>query len=156
MRSVDSGATGAISSILGMGRPMSRGGRHGMFSMMIFGRSGGKRMSPAQRKKASRRKARRFVDHIVMHHRRLHEHNRNIPKNEIKKRAVKKERDKKKTKEELEKKLKFKWRDKYARNRGLDIRARLQSRRARSKRCWRDLINEIRRQRGDNYNYEDD
>ncbi len=143
MRYIDSTSIGAISSIMGGSRPpVPRGS--GVYSL-VFGLAGARKMSNAQRKKASRRKSRFFVDNIIMHHKRLHDKNRQITIDLVKKKSQEKEKDKKKQKEELVQKDQRKWRDKYDRNkRTLAIKERINARRIRAKSSWTALMDERR------------
>lgn len=146
MRYIDSTSIGAVSSMLKRGSELPRGS--GLYSM-LFGGAGLKGLSNAQRKKIARRRFRMFVDNIIMHHKRLHDKNREITIDLARKRIVDKEQEKKKRDQELERREKNKWRDKYAKNsRALDIKERINARRIRSKSSWVAMMEESRAREG--------
>lgn len=103
----------------------------------------GRGMSRRQLRKALTRKRRWFVDNIIMHHRRLHERNRKTIVNNARARVLARLKDEKKREltqiqPTVERSAEsVKWRNAVSlREKGSEIRGRIDSRRARARSRW--------------------
>ena len=149
MFSRNSNSVDPISSLLGLGGSRAQPRGAGLFSM-IFGGSRKKKLTRAQRRKRAMRKRRQFVDVVIMHHQRLHEGERQTIKSLIKRKKAEKALREKRTKQDLERKQKNKWREKHAKNsRAVELLERVRAKRPKTKTTWKDIMEAQRRkQRG--------
>lgn len=90
------------------------------------------RMTRAQRRKMMNRRGRWFTDNVIMHHKRLHDRNREVAVSSVRARVLAK-----KAASKPDSPSPTKWRDRVdTKDRGLNIRGRIDARRARARSRW--------------------